>query len=207
MFSACGGDDDTSSLAPQPEQPDRDASGNLKISAVNFPDENFRTYLLAQDYGQDGVLTGDEISEVITIEVPEKNISNLKGLGFFTALQSFVCNNNQLTSLDVSKNTALMALGCNNNQLTTLDVSKNTALMVLGCSNNQLTSLDVSKNTALSRLGCFNNQLTSLDVSKNTALMVLVCSSNKLTTLDVTQNSALQLLHCDPSVTVTGWPR
>ena len=35
------------------------------------------------------------------------------------------------------------------NQLTTLDVSKNTALTDLDCDNNQLTTLDVSKNTAL----------------------------------------------------------
>ncbi|MBQ7009237.1 MAG: leucine-rich repeat domain-containing protein, partial [Ruminococcus sp.] len=43
------------------------------------------------------------------------------------------------------------------NQLTSLDVSKNTALTYLDCDDNQLTSLDVSKNTALEELYCYNN--------------------------------------------------
>lgn len=62
------------------------------------------------------------------------------------------CDRNQLTSLDVSRNTALTRLSCYGNQLTFLDMSKNTALTALDCSENQLTSLDVSKNTALKRL-------------------------------------------------------
>ncbi len=43
------------------------------------------------------------------------------------------------------------------NQLTSLDVSKNTALTELDCSDNQLTSLDINKNTDLTYLVCCNN--------------------------------------------------
>ena len=68
----------------------------------------------------------------------------------------------------------LWVLSCFNNQLTSLDVSKNTNLGTLSCSHNQLTSLDVSKNTNLGTLYCFNNQLTELDVSKNTNLGIVV---------------------------------
>ena len=106
------------------------------------------------------------------------------------------CSDNELISLNVSKNTALRALFCGYNQLTSLDVSKNTALTRLDCSNNKLTSLDVSKDTALTRLWCFGNQLTSLDVSKNTALTTLVCSENQLTSLDVSKNTTLEFLDC-----------
>jgi len=66
------------------------------------------------------------------------------------------------------------------NQLTTLDVSKNTALTRLECFDNRLTTLDVSKNTELTGLCCFDNQLTSLDVSNNTALTWLICYNNKI---------------------------
>ena len=55
----------------------------------------------------------------------------------------------------------ITGLDCGHNQLTTLDVSKNTALTELYCWYNQLTALDVSKNTALANLSCFNNQLTA----------------------------------------------
>ena len=109
-------------------------------------------------------------------------------------MTSLWCSNNQLTSLDVSKNTALNVLDCANNQLTSIDVSKNTALNVLYCANNQPTSLDVSKNTALTDLDCRNNQLTSLDVSNNTALEQLDTSKNQLTSLDLSNNAALTYL-------------
>jgi Leucine-rich repeat (LRR) protein len=107
----------------------------VKINATNFPDENFRNYLLSQDYGKDGSLTEEEIKNITFLNVSWKSISNLKGIEYFTALKELDCYNNQLTSLDVSKNTALTWLGCFNNQLTSLDVSKNTALTKLWCNN------------------------------------------------------------------------
>ncbi|WP_299369278.1 hypothetical protein [uncultured Porphyromonas sp.] len=106
------------------------------------------------------------------------------------------CSDNQLTSLDVSKNTSLTDLDCFNNQLMSLDVSKNTALTTLYCFDNQLTSLNVSKNRALTTLSCGGNQLTSLDLSKNTALTELNCPDNQLTSLDVSKNTALESLEC-----------
>jgi len=69
-------------------------------------------------------------------------------------------------------------LNCSEQQITALDVSKNTALTELGCDNNQLSSLDMSKNTALTDLRCDNNQLYALDVS-NTMLTYLECQSNQ----------------------------
>ncbi|MEG2459451.1 MAG: hypothetical protein RSA89_06560, partial [Raoultibacter sp.] len=95
------------------------------------------------------------------------------------------CQNNQLTTLDVSNNKALTELLCTDNQLTSLDVSHNTALITLRCSNNQLTTLDVSHNTALGYLECSNNQLTTLDLTHNSELWYLDCSLNQLTTLDL----------------------
>ena len=132
------------------------------------------------------------------------------------------CDNNKLTSLDVSGCTSLTKLECYNNQLTSLDLSKNTALIMLNCSTNQLTSLDVSDCTALTSLDCGSNQLTSLDVSQNRVLKTLLCagksgktgilshlnvsgcialttldcSSNQLTSLDVSDCTALTKLEC-----------
>ncbi len=169
---------------------------NLAINADNFPDENFRVCLQSESYGKDYVLTPDEISSITEIRVSEKSISSLKGIEYFTALTDLYCDGNQLTSLDVSKNTALKWLLCHSNQLTSLDVSKNTALWYLDCFRNQLTSLDVSKNTALMVLYCDYNQLASLDVSKNTALWYLDCGNNQLTSLDVSKNTALTTLLC-----------
>ena len=153
---------------------------NIDITSTNFPDDNFRNWILEQDYGKDGKLTEDEIKNITSISVNEKNISTLKGIEFFTSLDYLNCSYNQLTSLDVSKNTALIGLYCYDNQLTVLDVSQNIALTTLSCASNQLTSLDVSKNTALTYLHCASNQLTSLDISKNTALTELYCYRNQI---------------------------
>ena len=150
----------------------------------------------AVDKNSDGQISEKEASVVESLYLSDKSIRNMDEIKYFTALTTLRCDNNQLTSLDVSKNTALTSLNCGNNQLTSLDVSKNTALTYLDCWNNQLTSLDLSKNTALTTLSCYDNQLTSLDVSKNTALTYLSCGNNQLTSLDVSKNTALIYLDC-----------
>ena len=124
-------------------------SADVEVNATNFPDANFRNWVLNNiDGANDDVLTDAEIAKVSFIYCHEKSISSLKGIEFFTALTTLFCSN-QLTSLDVSKNTALTYLDCSYNQLTSLDVSKNTSLATLYCHRNQLMALDLSKNTAI----------------------------------------------------------
>ena len=94
-------------------------------------------------------------------------------------LSNLECNNNNLTNLDVTKNTALLSLHCDNNGLTSLDVSKNEVLMELCCNNNKLTSLDVSNNAGLRWLNCADNNLTSLDVNNCTNLEDLSAQNNE----------------------------
>ena len=168
----------------------------IAINETNFPDANFRNYLLSQSYGSDGILTEKEIAGVTEIEGYYKQIKNIQGIEFFTELTTLWCSDNQLTSLDVSKNTRLKVLNCYTNQLTSLDVSKNTALETLSCIDNQLTSLDVSQNTALKQLYCGWNQLTSLDASKNLTLTRLDCAFNQLTSLNVSGCTKLKYLDC-----------
>ena len=136
-----------------------DNSPGVFVSEMVFPDENFRNWLLSQDYGKTGYITAAGLAGVTTIDVSKKNIATLKGIECFTTLKTLNCKNNQLTALDISANTALTTLDCSNNQLSTLVVSANTALTTLDCSNNQLTALDVTKNTALTKLICYGNQI------------------------------------------------
>ena len=168
---------------------------NYEVNETNFPDENFRSWLLSQEYGADGVLTDEEIENVTSISVSNKNIQSLKGIEFFTALTELICDNNQLTFLDVSQNLLLETLSCYNNQLTMLNVTQNEALKTLSCYNNQLSALDVTHNVALEILSCYNNQLTAIDLSYNTALVGLSCYNNKITQLNVSQNVALTMLY------------
>ena len=191
---------------------------DVAINETNFPDENFRNYILGMSYGKDGRLSAGEIDDITYMSIPYRsNIQSLKGIEYFTALTRLECSYNQLTNLDVSKNTALTYLSCTNNQLQDLDISKNEELSSLSCSRNQLSSLDISNNRKLAYiycgtnlltsldvlenmeleyLDCGNNLFTSIDVSKNTKLTSLYCSENQLTSLDVSKNTALTWLDC-----------
>ena len=179
------------------------AAGSVEINEANFPDANFRSYVQTEfDKDGDKKLSSAEIAAVKEIIASLRGIKNLKGIEFFTALETLNCVQCELTALDVSKNTELTRLDCWDNKLTALDVSKNTKLTRLGCWKNKLTALDVSKNTELTSLNCGSNKLTALDVSKNTKLEMLDCesdsllSSMRLTELDVSQNTALKELNC-----------
>ena len=179
------------------------AAGSVDINEANFPDANFRSYVQTEfDKDGDKKLSSAEIAAVKEIIASLRGIKNLKGIEFFTALETLNCVQCELTALDVSKNTELTRLECWDNKLTALDVSKNTKLTRLGCWKNKLTALDVSKNTELTSLNCGFNKLTELDVSKNTKLEMLDCESDpllgsmRLTELDVSQNKALKELDC-----------
>ena len=174
------------------------ATGDIKLDAAHFPDANFQKYLSENvDTNKDGSLSAAERDAVTEINVQNARIKSLNGIQYFTQLVMLRCYNNQLTKLDVSKNTQLKYLWCYNNQLTELDVSKNIQLAAVVCWNNQLTKLDVSKNMQMTILYCDNNQLKSLDVSKNAKLMSLHCDNNQLTKLDVSKNAQLEILYCD----------
>ena len=204
--------------AAEPGTSQRDETGGISIDSTHFPDDNFIAYVeLYCDKDHDGTLSQDELNGVTELYVDHANIKDLTGIELFpnldkldckynnltrldvsknTKLTKLYCESNQLTGLDLSKNTELTELDCALNQLTGLDLSKNTALTVLYCESNHLTSLDLSKNTALTELNCQDNQLTSLDLSKNTALTKLYCALNQLTSLDLSKNTALTILGC-----------
>ncbi len=174
------------------------AQETVQINSSNFPDSKFREIVKRNDIdkNQDGVLSTAELAAVTALTVRAKEIESLKGVEHFFKLTTLNCDNNRLSSLDVSKITTLKALYCSQNRLTGLDVSKNTELIALYCYENKLTSLDVSKNTALTALLCYDNQLTSLDLTNNKALTTLFCYLNQIGHSDM-----LKLVNSLPTVT------
>jgi len=184
---------------------------DIDINDNTFEECNMKhTYARLKEYTIK--ITGENITalwcEIIGITALELNVPALTwlicnhnqlttlDLGKNTALKHLECYENKLTALDLSNNTALKYLTCHTNQIKSLDVSKNTALQYFDCSKNKLTALDVSKNTALERFSCYNNQLTTLDVSKNTALFGLYCGENQLKSLDLSKNTKLRRMNC-----------
>lgn len=164
-----------------------------------IPDANFEAALDALGYddipGDNQVPTAN-IEGITNLDVNSQNIADLTGIEDFTALESLLCYNNQLTSLDVTQNPNLITLWTAINQLTDLDVTQNPNITDLRCFNNQLTTLDVSQNPNLIELYCYDNQLTTLEFTQNPNLLYAYCNTNALATIDISQNLNLITLAC-----------
>ena len=85
-------------LAAAPATP-AEPDAIVGISPYTFPDENFRDYVLYfLDLDHDYTLNDAEIAAATLIDVSNADISSLKGIEFFTALQTLDCSENQLSS-------------------------------------------------------------------------------------------------------------
>lgn len=136
-------------------------TGSIPINSTHFPDDHFIAYVeLRCDKDGDGTLSQAELDGVTELYVAYANIKDLTGIELFPNLDKLDCKNNNLTRLDVSKNTKLTKLYCEFNQLTGLDLSKNTALDTLDCSGNK-------RQITVDEAGQFDlSALKGFDVSK-----------------------------------------
>lgn len=169
------------------------ASAKVQINSKNFPNQSFRKALKSYDEDGDGYLV---ISEIKSLDLADKGITDLKGIGYFTKLQELICSDNNVSKLDLRKNTTLKELYCDNNKLTSLNLGKNAGIVTLSASSNQLSSLNLGKNTKLTTLVLSGNQFKSLDLTKNTKLTALDVSGNQMTNLNLTMNKKLKSLDC-----------
>jgi len=114
--------------------------------------------------------------DIHDIDCYNNHISTLD-LTDLTNLFVLDCGYNQMTSLTVT-GSALRNLSCNDNLLTTIDLSTNDDMLRLECRGNQLTSLDISNMGDLWLLICKNNLLTSLNLCANNSLVDMDISHN-----------------------------
>jgi len=207
--------------------PDMDLSYDLSISAFSLDDETFDVliddvavidpnepaaqYTLIPDFNfekklislgidsgtPDGKVLTADISGVKILSLTNSSISDLTGIEDFTSLTDLYAGKNQLTSINLSKNTKLLYLDVGNNQLTSLNTKSNVLLTSLVCHENQITSLDVSKNVLLEELMCHYNNLTAIDVSLNPELYMLDCLYNQITSVDISKNPKITELACE----------
>lgn len=70
-------------------------NAQVTIDETNFPDPEFRAYLLDQSYGQDGIITDEEIAEITTLSLSDTYIADFTGLNLFTSLENFSLKDNE----------------------------------------------------------------------------------------------------------------
>lgn len=95
----------------------------IGINETNFPDSNFRSVIANYDNDGDGSLNYSEIQGITRISVATSNITTVQGIEFFPELTYLNCNNNQITSINVSCNPKLTWLSCFYNNISTLDIT------------------------------------------------------------------------------------
>lgn len=128
------------------------------INEKNFPDVNFRNYLMSQEYGKDGIITNVEIAGIITLDVSNLGISDLKGIEYFTALKKLLCYKNNLTELNLSANKQLKDVDCYSNRI--MGAKMDSLIASLPTLNEGEGSLYVLDATEEGNI-CFAEQVTS----------------------------------------------
>ncbi|WP_109098032.1 leucine-rich repeat domain-containing protein [Aquimarina sp. AU58] len=153
---------------------------------INFNDPNFKAGLVSKyDIDSDNQISVDEAEKVGVINLENKNISNIIGIEYFVNLRVLLLKNNQISSVNLSKNNKLNTIDLANNKLTSIDLSNKTLLRYLTLDNNQLLQISLNSSVDLQVLRLSNNQITTLDITSNTNLETVDVSRNLISKIDI----------------------
>ena len=185
------------------------------INATNFPNANFRNYLLGL-YPK-GYITQTDVNNRTYMDISGKSISSITGIQYFTELKTLYANDNLLNMVDLTSNKKLENLYMQDNRLAELKLTGLTQLKTLNVSRNWIINTDsgtggclpgLSTCTSLQTFYCNENSslttfnasdmsaLKTIDCRNNPSLTTMKCFRDNLTTLYVNGNTALTDLRC-----------
>lgn len=154
-------------------------SADVAINETNFPDANFRNYLLTNrdpltdltlstvannaginGFGADGILTTAELEQITGITM--ENVEDLTGIEHFPRL--FYLNCTGITTETVNLPTTLYDLKLQGS-FKSVNTSELNNLWALKLDSPNLTSLDLPANSMIEFLRLDNTNLTTIDLS------------------------------------------
>ncbi len=161
------------------------------------------TYIDGTSAGETITIYGDvthanfESYELPNTDLIDNEITSID-LSKNDGLRELCVYGNPLTSLDVTNQKSLVYLDCAAcYELTELDIAENARLVYLDCHGNKIGNLDLSNCSGLVELIAFNNELTEIDFGNNPELMSVKLTNNKLTSLDVSNLAKLEELEAN----------
>ena len=185
----------------------REATATLKVlvreqDAVDFADVAFRNYLAENFAGEDGVLSAEELAAITKVDIRGKEmapnyryegmgITSLAGIEQLTGLTELYISNNNIGSVDLSKNTKLTKLHAYFCGLSALDLKANTELTEVLVFHNNIEALDLSKNTKLTTVYCQNNALAEVTFAANGKIADLNVANNQLSAIDAADRKSV----------------
>lgn len=117
---------------------------NYNVVSVTVEDANLLAALLdSYDTDGDGVLSSVEAQAIDRIDASSRGIKTLAGIEQFKGIRRIICNDNDLTTIDLSAFPDLVELNCAKNNLTELNIRMNASLATLDCTENPLETLYV----------------------------------------------------------------
>ena len=121
------------------------------LEKIYVPDDNFEIALIGMGYDDqmDNYVDPQTIRNVEVLKLDNRQIEDLTGIEGFENLKNLVVSNNQLQSVDISKNSLLQQFICDHNQLTNLDISQNFDLSFLIATENELSCVRVNQKQLL----------------------------------------------------------
>ena len=161
------------------------AAGDVKIDAVNFPDQYVRAAIKEKDSDKNGVLSQEEINKVKKLSIvaqnektEEKYSVNLHGISIFTNIADInvagttIEHEEELLSLPHIEKLGL-SYDC---KMSKLDMGKFSNIKSLFLYATEVNEIDLSKNTKLEKLDIYiphTQNMKQLDLSNNKNLTFL----------------------------------
>lgn len=169
---------------------------NVVLDSPYFEDDNFINKITEITGIQPGNPIGNNLSAITELDIKNSNITNLKGIEYFTSLKKLNCYNN-ISELDLSNsNKNLEEIDCGDNLLSEFKLPS--SIQVIRCKKNSFKELNLSQYSQLKTLECGENEkLESINISQNTGLITLDASKTKIYInggIDLKQNKVLQNL-------------
>ncbi len=161
------------------------------------------------DTNEDGEIQLSEAQAVIGLKVTtnwfttDGNITSLEGIAYFTNLKHLNCSGNSMAVLDVTMLSQLETLVCIQSGITSLNVAGLSHLREVAASSNQLTGIDLNDLPELNVLLLDDNAIPALDFSGTPALTMVYLSGNPLTSLAINGLASLALLELSDTLVET----
>lgn len=119
---------------------------NFQEGKIYIPDTNLELALIELGYDDipDNYIDSNKVSEILALDLSNKQLTDLTGLENFINLETLDLSSNQLTQVPIVNFTNLKSLNLNNNLFSVLDLSFNEKINSLNASNNSdLTCIKV----------------------------------------------------------------
>ena len=174
---------------------------SAKAQVVNIPDANFKNALLNHNpvinTNNDGEIQVSEATAFTgTMNVSNKNITNMTGVEAFANMVTLNCQVNQITILPTTGLISIQYLYASLNKLTSISITNLPALKSLLLNSNLLTSVTLGNLPSITEFRCGQNKLPSLALSNLPTLVNLACDENQLTSISLNNVNALKTLSC-----------